>query len=149
MNRVAWTVLGLGMLLVGCDREKPAAPPLPASEDIVPMASLNRGAQLFLENCAQCHGPEGQGHPDWQTPGVIAAPPLNGTGNDIKRTRAQLVATIKNGIARDGVPTMPAWKDRLTEAEINEVIAWCQIVLWPPEIYSQWRRTTSATNPPG
>lgn len=139
-------VLVLAILPVACGKKD--APPVPkatepapavALEPAVSLAALNRGAGLYQEHCAQCHGPEAQGHPDWETPGVVAAPPLNGTGNDWKRTRAQLVAAIRDGAKRDGQPVMPAWKGRLSDGEIDDIIAWFQ-ALWPPEVYSQWRR---------
>lgn len=107
------------------------------------LGSLNHGAQLFQENCAQCHGPEAQGHPDWQTPGVVAAPPLNGTGNDWKRSRAELIAIIRDGAKRNGEPTMPAWKGRLSDADIDDIIAWFQ-ALWPPDVYLRWQRVHTA-----
>lgn len=142
-----------GLWLLACERKEPApgpapeqAPPssaLPTVEPVPSLAALNRGAKLFQEHCAQCHGPEAQGHPDWQTPGVIAAPPLNGTGNDWRRSRAELVAVISDGAKRNGVPVMPGWKDRLSEAEINDIIAWFQ-ALWPPDVYSRWRSANGA-----
>jgi mono/diheme cytochrome c family protein len=139
---------GIGLAPLGCDREKPVAPApapqapattLPELQPLPSLTALNRGAKLFQEHCAQCHGPEAQGHPDWQTPGVVAAPPLNGTGNDWKRSRAEIVAVIENGAKRNGEPVMPGWKGRLSEAEINDVITWFQ-ALWPPEVYSRWQR---------
>jgi mono/diheme cytochrome c family protein len=147
----------LALLLIGaivaaqfaCSREEPApgtaAPATPALPELAPVpsiAALNRGARLFQEHCAQCHGPEAQGHPDWQTPGVVAAPPLNGTGNDWKRTRAQLTAVIANGSKRDGEWVMPGWKGRLSDAEIGDLITWFQ-ALWPPEVYSRWQRANA------
>ncbi len=137
----------VSLLMVVCACQKDASPPAPTTAPTldVPasLAELNRGARLFEEQCAQCHGPEAQGHPDWQTPGVVAAPPLNGTGNDWKRTRAQLVAVIKNGAKRDGQQVMPAWNGRLTDTEIDDIISWFQ-ALWPPEIYATWRKTNPA-----
>jgi mono/diheme cytochrome c family protein len=150
----------LGLMLVaawavgGCSKSPDNAPPLPkaaapaASDEVVSFSVLNRGQQLYQEHCAQCHGPEGQGHPDWETPGVGAAPPLNGSGTDVKRSRAQLVAAIKDGVARDGSLTMPAWKGRLNDADVDAVITWFQTVLWSPDIYAHWRRNTAAI-PPG
>ena len=135
----------------GCSREEPArvpaapvtaTPALPKLAPVPSVEALNRGARLFQEHCAQCHGPEAQGHPDWETPGVTAAPPLNGTGNDWKRTRAQLTAVIVNGSKRNGELVMPGWKDRLTDAEIADIIAWFQ-ALWPPEIYSRWQQANA------
>ncbi|BAU49974.1 cytochrome C [Sulfurifustis variabilis] len=139
-------LIALAVLPLACGKkEEPAAPTsaAPASvaapEPPVSIAALNRGAGLYQEHCAQCHGPEAQGHPDWQTPGVTAAPPLDGTGNDWKRSRAELVAAIRNGVKRDGAQVMPSWNGRLSDNEIDDIIAWFQ-ALWPPEVYSQWRR---------
>jgi len=38
---------------------------------------------------------------------------------------------------------MPAWKDRLSESEINDLIVWFQS-LWPPEVYGQWQARNAA-----
>lgn len=150
MRHLPWLLAGLALGLAGCERQKPAPPPAPATTTTLPavepapsLEALNRGARLFQEHCAQCHGPEAQGHPDWQTPGVVAAPPLNGTGNDWKRTRAELLAAIADGVKRDGVLVMPGWKGRLSDAEMNDVIVWFQ-ALWPPEVYSRWKQANSA-----
>lgn len=150
MRLLFWLLIGASLALSACEREKPPAPattpattPLPPVEPAPSLEALNRGARLFQEHCAQCHGPDAQGHPDWQTPGVVAAPPLNGTGNEWKRTRAQLLAAIANGSERNGVLVMPAWKGRLSEAEMNDVIVWFQ-ALWPPEVYSRWKQINDA-----
>lgn len=149
------------MLLIGtaatvqmaCSREEPAptrtapataTPSLPELAPVPSIEALNRGARLFQEHCAQCHGPEAQGHPDWQTPGVVAAPPLNGTGNDWKRTRVQLIAVIKNGSKRNGELVMPGWKGRLEDAEIGDLITWFQ-ALWPPEVYARWQKANAGS----
>jgi mono/diheme cytochrome c family protein len=157
-----WMFGILGMLaLVACDREKPstkvaksepqvtATPATPAPAAPGPdfsVESLTRGAALYREHCLQCHGPEGEGHPDWQTPTdgtFTAAPPLNGTGNDWKRPKGDMVAIIKNGVAKNGVPAMPGYKERLNEQEIEAVITWFQ-VLWPPDVYDRWLKANIA-----
>lgn len=147
MQRYRPALLWLALVTVcACQKKEapsPAPTTAPALEAPASLAGLSRGARLFEEQCAQCHGPEAQGHPDWQTPGVVAAPPLNGTGNDWKRTRAQLVAVINNGAKRNGQPVMPAWNGRLTDAEIDDLISWFQ-ALWPPEVYAAWRKTNPA-----
>ena len=115
-------------------------------------ASVARGAQLFGERCAECHGPKAQGHPDWQTPSdgsFAAAPPLNGTGNDWKLTRAQIATIIKNGVRRksDNADIMPAWKGRLSDSDVEDVINWMQS-LWPPDVYQAWSRAQGAAPAP-
>ena len=68
-------------------------------------AALARGKQIFAENCAACHGDNGDGNTD------IGAPRLNDKiwlyGGD----KATVVETIT--YARRGV--MPAWIERLPE----------------------------------
>lgn len=149
----------LGLLLVlaflaACskeDKSASSAPPAPAARHFEP-AGLTRGAALFEQHCALCHGPQAQGHPDWQTPNngsFAAAPPLDGTGNDWKRSRAEMAAAIQNGIKRksDNEMVMPAWKGRLKDQEVEDVINWLQS-LWPAEVYEAWSKTQANTATP-
>lgn len=141
----------VALMIAACGKQEsdalsrqPAALDRPISTE-----SLLQGVRLYQENCAICHGPEAQGHPDWQNPSVTAAPPLNGTGNDWKRRKQEMIAVIKNGAKRNGEPVMPAWKGRLTDREIEDIISWYQ-ALWPPEVYERWRKVNvSATAPKG
>ena len=140
------------LALAACESRQPEADPsgsaaTPRVEPVPSLARLERGARLFQEHCAQCHGPEAQGHPDWQTPGVVAAPPLNGTGNDWKRSRQELAHVILQGAKRDGTPVMPGWEGRLTEAEVDDVIAWFQ-ALWPADVYARWKQAGPVAKKP-
>lgn len=146
-------LLGLA-LMAACSKEDnpaPLASPAPVARHFEP-ASLTRGAALFDQHCALCHGPQAQGHPDWQTPSngsFAAAPPLDGTGNDWKRNRAELAAAIQNGIKRksDNEMVMPAWKGRLKDQDVEDVINWLQS-LWPAEVYEAWSKTQMVTAVP-
>ena len=142
-----WPLLLAGIgLLVACGKEEPVAPLTPG-QTAFPMESILQGARVYQEHCAQCHGPDAQGHPDWQNPKVPAAPPLNGTGNEWKRTKAELVNTILNGAVRDGASVMPAWKGRLTQQEVEDIVAWFQ-ALWPVEVYEKWHKANVAAATP-
>jgi mono/diheme cytochrome c family protein len=113
-----------------------------ATQEKFDINRIARGARLYQENCAQCHGPEAQGHPDWQhakQQGYAAAPPLDGTGPAIKRRKAEMMAVIRNGLKQDGVPVMPGWKGRVSDDEIEDVITWYQ-ALWPEQVYARWRQ---------
>lgn len=160
-KRQQWVLMALLSLLVtACNKKEPdntavSPPPAPAvveSARSLDPALLARGAQLFVAHCALCHGPRAQGHPDWQTPGdgsFAAAPPLDGTGNDWKRSRAQLVHTIMQGAqGKDGTETMPAWKGRVSERDVDAVVAWLQS-LWAPDVYDKWLKsqTPAAVTP--
>ena len=114
------------------------------------IARISNGAKLFQEKCAQCHGPEAQGHPDWlraRKEGFPAAPPLNGTGTDIKLSRVQMVEIIRKGASRKGQPVMPSWEGRVNEDDIKDIITWYQ-ALWPAETYQKWRRAHAADESP-
>ena len=153
MNRKVWPFAAALLLLGACSKEgDKAAAPVPgiAVRQFDP-ESVTRGARVFEQNCVLCHGPQAQGHPDWQTPSdgsFAAAPPLNGTGNDWKRSRAMLAATIQNGVRRksDNVDVMPAWKGRLSERDVEDVLNWLQS-LWPADVYDAWSKTQAATAP--
>lgn len=79
-----------------------------------PDASSQRGAALFAENCAVCHGPNGEGSR------TIGAPKLNDAiwlyGGD----RDSITATVTH--ARYGV--MPAWGNRLDAVTIKMLAAY-------------------------
>jgi mono/diheme cytochrome c family protein len=147
-----WLMLALA-LLAACSKEpeqKVTTAPAIVVRHFDP-ESISRGARLFEANCAQCHGPQAQGHPDWETPSdgsFAAAPPLNGTGHDWQRSRAELAATIKNGVRRksDKVDVMPAWKGRLSERDIEDVINWMQS-LWSAEVYEAWTKAQAGVAP--
>lgn len=141
-------VLALG-LLVGCERKEPDASisslqaPL-GSDRPLSIESVARGAQLYQEHCAQCHGPEAQGHPDWENPQVVAAPPLNGSGNEWKKKKVELVSVIKNGAKRNNEAVMPGWEGRLSEEEIDDVVTWFQ-ALWPIDVYDRWLKVNAGS----
>lgn len=106
---------------------------------------VQRGRQLFLQNCTVCHGVNAQGAPNWSQPdanGKYPAPPLNGTGHAWHHPKQALISTIKYGTARMG-GSMPAWKDKLSDQDINDIIAWFQSQ-WPDELYAAWQRTDLA-----
>lgn len=148
--RVTIAVAVALMLVSACGKQEPEAPSrkdTAAIDRSFSAESLIRGVRLFHEHCSLCHGPEAQGHPDWQNPRVVAAPPLNGSGNEWKRGKQDMIAVIKNGAQRNGVPVMPAWKGRLSDQEIEDVISWYQ-ALWPPEVYERWRKANLAGSAP-
>ncbi len=72
-------------------------------------AAVARGASVFRETCASCHGNDGKGKAEFGAPNLSDAIWLfGGTPTDI-------AATLQSG--RAGV--MPAWQGRLDEATIK------------------------------
>ena len=76
-------------------------------------AVVAQGAVLFQENCASCHGDQGQGDREQGAPNLADAIWLYGGD------RASLSQSISN--ARFGV--MPAWGQRLSEEDVRAVSA--------------------------
>ncbi len=74
-------------------------------------AKVAKGATIFGEQCASCHGADGKGNPEMGAPNLTDAISLY--GNDPKSLRQ----TIENG--RGGV--MPAWGDRLDKTTIKSL----------------------------
>lgn len=94
---------------------------IPAPDVPIPTTaeSIARGGELYAANCARCHGPEGQGTP--------RAPALN-----VKSFLAQTNDQAMQWIISGGVPgtAMPAWGDRMTEADIQAIVGF--IRQWEP-----------------
>ncbi len=101
-------------------------------------AQVRRGADVFQQNCAVCHGADAEGAEDWQfrgPDGKFPPPPLNGTAHAWHHPLAQLFHMIENGTQPTG--NMPAWGDTLNDDEIIAAIAWFQSK-WPDEVYQAW-----------
>ena len=78
----------------------PTAPPAPDA--------LAAGKALFTQNCAVCHGPDGKRG-------------LNGA-HDL--TKSNLTTTGRVYMVTQGLGKMPAFKGQLTEAQIQQVVAY-------------------------
>ena len=75
-----------------------------------PAPILARGAKIFADNCAVCHGPEGKGNHE------LGAPNLTDQYLALcARTRRRSWRDLTNG--RGGV--MPAWGRKLDDATIK------------------------------
>lgn len=99
----------------------PAASPAPQAmmtvaelqARLAPEAGAERGnaangAPLFVKDCAPCHGNDARGH---LAPSLIGRPVLS--------RPAEWTAVIRKGRRR-----MPAYDDRLSAAEILDILAW-------------------------
>ena len=92
--------------------------------------ALSRGADLYASNCQVCHGDrEGKG-------ATLGATPHNETGHTWHHPDAQLRETIING--KTGLGIMPPFKDKLTDAEVDAVLAY--IKTW----WEDWQREGQA-----
>ena len=100
---------------------------------------VKRGETLFRQHCASCHGQNAEATANWKQTdanGNYPPPPLNGTAHAWHHDLDLLRRTIRQGGAKIG-GQMPGFEERLSEAEIDSVIAFFQ-AQWPDEIYERW-----------
>jgi len=143
-GRWARVVFGVAsvMILAGCAGAASPGPTVTATP--LPLPTLDpgqvaRGRQIYLQNCASCHGQNAEGAPNWQQPdarGNLPPPPHDDRGHTWRHSDAQLAAIIRDGM-RDPFNktpelTMPPFKGRLSDEEIAAVIEYFKS-LWSPE----------------
>jgi mono/diheme cytochrome c family protein len=115
----------VGVAVVLCAALFGTSPAYPESGRWYTQAQVERGAEVFVQHCAECHGANAEATPNWrqQTPdGKYPPPPLNGTAHAWHHPLDVLRRQIRLG----GVPlggSMPAFEDKLSAADIDAAIA--------------------------
>ncbi len=144
-RRALLTSAGLVLILAACGEK--TGTPHPGKSASTPVAETSgaftpeTGRRLFRQHCAQCHGPNAEGDPNWRRrrpDGTFPPPPLNGTGHAWHHSHEVLRTTIRDGTVKLG-GSMPGWGDKLSEAEMDAILVWLRS-LWPEEIRAEWQR---------
>jgi ABC-type transport system substrate-binding protein/mono/diheme cytochrome c family protein len=104
------------------------------------------GQQVYVSFCADCHGANLEGQPDWQKRlpmGNRSAPPHDATGHTWHHPDQWLFDIIRDGGQRFAPPryrsAMPAYRDMLTDEEIWAVLAFIKS-RWPLSIRAEQAR---------
>jgi mono/diheme cytochrome c family protein len=132
--------------------QRMAAPPAITDDP----RQVDLGRSLYAAHCAECHGDELEGQPDWQqrrADGRLPAPPHDVSGHSWHHPDELLFGMTKHGLgpyAPAGyLSDMPAFEGTLTDEEIAAVIAFIK-GNWPPHIRRQqerineeWKRSAS------
>jgi len=133
---IALTVL----LLSACEQS-----PLASLDDTPPgrhadPQQIARGKTVYEANCMTCHGTDGKGAPgDWRirdADGRFPPPPLDDSAHAWHHPTADLLEMIREG-SPGGQGNMPPWKDKLSEAQMKDVVAYIKS-LWSDEVYQLW-----------
>jgi mono/diheme cytochrome c family protein len=77
-----------------------------------------KGKLIYETNCSTCHGARGKG--DGLLSAALTPPPPDLTSPKAKAKSDQDLLTV----IRDGRVVMPAWKSRLNEQDIQNVLAY-------------------------
>ncbi len=120
---VGVVILGLTGFLAW--RNNRPAPPL-ATEEVLAL-----GAQVYAENCAACHGAEGEGHGQ-----IPEAPALNATEHAWHHPDGQIQRLIL-----DGGQQMPSFRDKLSNDEVVAVIRYIQTWWTSSQLEAQQARS--------
>ncbi|MCZ6711942.1 MAG: cytochrome c [Gammaproteobacteria bacterium] len=141
-----WALLLFSLLLAACTSEDQSAQSGTEEPKPETVASrwytdddVSRGAPIFAQQCADCHGKGGQGSFTWRQrgdDGKFPPPPLNGTAHAWHHPISALGSQIKFG-APGGSGSMPGFAQTLSDQDVNDVIAWFQDK-WSDEIYAVW-----------
>ena len=143
------TITAVSLVLTACDAQDVeelmgagSSKNVPKIERTFSAEQLARGAMLFKNNCASCHGDQGQGSTNWQKrdkDGKLPPPPLDGTGHTWHHPTRVLKYTIMNGTGKIG-GNMPAFKGKLSDADMDDILAFIQNK-WPQPLYEAWYKT--------
>jgi S-disulfanyl-L-cysteine oxidoreductase SoxD len=98
------------------------------------------GRQVYQAHCAQCHGANLEGQPNWKErrpDGSRPAPPHDASGHTWHHPDTVLFEIVQQGTQKYALPgekmTMPAFDSVLSDKEIAAVIAYIKST-WPPNI---------------
>ncbi|PPI83515.1 cytochrome C [Marinobacter maroccanus] len=97
---------------------------------------VTEGRQIYEQYCAACHGGQGEATADWSKPdekGEMPPPSHDESGHTWRHSDAMLFRMIAEGwrhpFNKTNRLTMPAFKDILTDQEIQSVIEYLK-TLW-------------------
>ncbi|AKO98364.1 MAG: c-type cytochrome [Marinovum algicola] len=128
-----------GPLAAASDRPEDAAGEFPYWDE----AEVARGATLYAETCAACHGAALEGAEDWRgrnEDGSFRAPPHDETGHTWHHADAQLFAITKFGTEEVTggavVSDMQGFGEVLTDDEIRAVLAFIK-AQWPERVIAR------------
>jgi len=96
------------------------------------------GAQLYVDNCATCHRTDGRGYGQ-VFPALAGNPVLNGTDSDSAIRLVLHGGTMPAGREAPAQFSMPAFRERLSDHEIAEVLTFAR---------SSWGNRGSAVKAP-
>jgi mono/diheme cytochrome c family protein len=98
------------------------------------------GRQVYAAQCANCHGPNLEGQPNWRQAlptGGLPAPPHDETGHTWHHNDQSLFTTVKYGGQATAPPgfksNMPAFAGVLSDEEIYASLAYIKST-WSPDI---------------
>lgn len=104
----------------------PTYTPVVCAVTLIP-SHVDGGEWLYQHHCAQCHGADLAGNPQWQTEladGTHLPPPLDKSGSAWQYSEQDLINIIKEGRNLDKPIHMPAFKSALANWEVKFIVTY-------------------------
>ncbi len=145
-SRFGLILLAATNLVGGCSNASP-------TKQTTSPEQLKLGERVYIQQCASCHGPQGQGqYPDAPTKpdsqGLIGAPPHDATGHTWHHPDGLLINITRNGLIVKGFQPMPAFGKILSNEEIDAVLNYIKLWWKPEQVASQATVSARYTPPP-
>lgn len=129
-------VIALAFVAAGCG--EPLSAWDDARADPADAARVAKGARVYAQHCAACHGTRLEGQPEWRKRlpnGRLPAPPHNEAGHTWHHPDRVLFEITRDGLVPPRAPVdyasdMPAFAGKLADDDIWAVLAY---------IKSHWR----------
>jgi mono/diheme cytochrome c family protein len=123
----------------------------PGSDVVVPPVPdldpglVAMGADLYTAHCAECHGPDLRGDPNWMSPaddGGFRPPPHDPSGHTWHHADDLLIQIVLTGYGfEEPQSRMPTFGDKLTREEVVAILEYIKSHWGPEERTFQWEQT--------
>jgi mono/diheme cytochrome c family protein len=113
-------------------------------------AQLERGATLYATYCAQCHGANLAGTPNWKerlADGSLPPPPHDNSGHTWHHSDKVLLEIIRDGGNPASNSTMPAFGDKLSDEDMKAILDFFKSTWGKKEREYQWGITATSSEP--
>jgi mono/diheme cytochrome c family protein len=115
--------LAVSMLLVACSNASTTSnPPTPNA------TAIAEGQQLYLANCASCHGTDGAGGKNIEgaTAADIRFAALNEMYNGDWSLAKRAILDGKDEEGENLAAAMPRWRGKLSESQVDDIVQYLQ-----------------------
>jgi mono/diheme cytochrome c family protein len=150
---MSWLVFGLMLAVLGGAGAVQWWSDTRLQADPADAAQVAAGQVVYAQYCAACHGDRLQGQPDWEKRlpnGRMPAPPHDDSGHSWHHPDPVLFGIIRTGLVPPYAPAgyesdMPAFGERLSDAEIMAVLAYikrhwsAKVQAWQADKTQQYR----------
>jgi len=145
-------IMMLAFLLNSCAPAQPTLTNFPGTpRPPIPTLSATQvalGRNVYQANCANCHGANAEGAPNWKIPdakGNYPPPPHDDSGHTWHHSDRVLYEITRDGfrdpLRPDAPLQMPAFGDKLSDAEIRAVLIYLSSLWTTEHRVFQWERT--------